>query len=221
MKLVISLSGGLDSSTLAYDLMNQGHELKAISFDYGQRHKKELESARKIAKHLGIEHQIIDVSFLKDLLPGSSLTDDKVKTPEGHYEEESMKDTVVPNRNMIFASILAAHAFALKYDGIALGVHGGDHAIYPDCRPDFIMTLEIALKVGNWDSDKFTVVAPYLTVDKASIVAQGLKSGVPYEDTWTCYKGEDKPCGKCGSCQERLEAFAENKATDPLTYQDA
>lgn len=221
MKYVVSLSGGMDSSTLVYYLLAEGHEVKAITFDYGQRHDREIESAKQIALHAGIEHDVIDVSFLKDLLPGSSLTDDSVAVPEGHYEAESMKDTVVPNRNMLFVSILAAHALAIKYDGIALGIHAGDHAIYRDCRPEWAARVLAAVKAGNWGADEFKLITPFESMTKGGICWLGLELDVPYKHTWTCYVGGDKACGKCGSCQERISSFTENGAVDPILYETA
>jgi len=219
MKYVVSLSGGMDSSTLIYDLLEKGNKVKAITFDYGQRHIKEINSAKDIALHAGIDHEVIDVSFLKALLPGSSLTDDKVAVPEGHYESESMKDTVVPNRNMIFTSILAAHALAIGYDGVALGIHAGDHAIYPDCRPEWAARVLAAVKVGNWEADEFQMITPFVDMSKTDICKRGLELGVPYELTTTCYNGGAEACGKCGSCQERLEAFRDSGAIDPISYE--
>lgn len=218
MNYVISLSGGMDSATLAYKLKAEGHVLKAVSFFYGQRHSKELECAKKIAKNLEIDHQIIDISFMQELLPGNALTDSEVDVPEGHYEEENMKQTVVPNRNVIFLNLLAAHALALGYDGVALGIHSGDHAIYPDCREGVIAMAAQVVREANWSAENFHVAMPYVNDSKIQIIGEGKNLGVPYEDTWTCYKGKEKACGKCGSCQERLEAFEVNNIKDPVNY---
>ena len=140
-KTIIVLSGGLDSSTLLYKLINEGKEVKAISFNYGQRHSKELEYAAKTCAKLNIEHKIVDMIFLKELVSNSALTSD-IAVPEGHYAGENMKQTVVPNRNMIMASIAIGWAVNEDFDEVALGVHAGDHAIYPDCRPEFIDALQ-------------------------------------------------------------------------------
>lgn len=207
MKIIHVLSGGLDSTVLLYKLIRKGHTVKCLSFDYGQRHKKELLMARETCKKLNIEHTIADISFINKLLQGSSLTSD-IEVPEGHYADENMKNTVVPNRNMIMASLAIGYAVSLDYDAISLGVHSGDHAIYPDCRPEFIKALRGISKVSNYKSIK--VITPFININKTEIVKQGIALGVNFSLTWTCYKGEEKPCGKCGSCVEREEAFSFN-----------
>jgi len=217
-KTICILSGGLDSTTLLYRLLKDPNrhvkrEVKAISFNYNQKHKIELLAAHLTCDKLGIEHKVIDVSFLKDLLSNSALTSD-MPVPEGHYESESMKQTVVPNRNMIMAAIAIGYAVNEDYNEIALGVHAGDHAIYPDCRPEFVAALRKIAKIANFEP--IEVYAPYLHKDKGDIVIEGTKLGVMYEYTHTCYNGEQIPCGKCGACQERAEAFAKAKRSDPL-----
>lgn len=216
-KTLAVVSGGMDSVTMLYDLHSQGHELEVISFDYGQRHVKELDVARKNAKKLGLKHSVIKMDFLADMLDASALTGD-IDVPEGHYEDESMKLTVVPNRNMIMASIAIGVAVNNGIANVALGVHSGDHAIYPDCRPEFIEKLNEVAKVANYDP--VNVIAPYIDKDKGDIVRRGLEVGVDYLDTWTCYKGEEVACGVCGSCQERLEAFEKNNTKDPVPYKE-
>jgi len=216
-KTIVVFSGGMDSTTLLYKCLDEvGGEtlkVKAISFDYNQRHKIELEKAKKTCKKLKIEHKIIDISSISEVLGGSALTED-IDVPEGHYEDENMKLTVVPNRNAIFASIAIAFAISSKFDRIALGVHAGDHAIYPDCRPEFIKALKALSAIANYES--IEIYAPYLNIDKAEILVDGKKLGVDYLLTHTCYKGTEKPCGKCGSCQERAEAFQKVNLVDPL-----
>lgn len=212
-KTVCVLSGGMDSATLAYLLTSVRDEVKAVSFFYGQRHRKELESAKAIAQMLGIDHKVIDISFLQELVSNSALTGD-IEVPEGHYEDENMKLTVVPNRNAIMANIAIGYAVNIGFDEIALGVHAGDHAIYPDCRPEFITALDAMSKIANFQP--VSVYAPFLTFDKGDICRLGTHMGVDYSKTWTCYKGQDKPCGKCGSCQERAEAFIKAGVKDPL-----
>lgn len=214
-KTVAVVSGGMDSITMLHDLVASGHDIEAISFNYGQRHSKELDVARENAETLGIPHKIIDVSFLADLLDQSALTGD-IDVPEGHYEDENMKLTVVPNRNMIMASIAIGRAVNNKASNIALGVHSGDHAIYPDCRPEFIKELNDVAQIANYQP--VNVLAPYIEMDKTSIIKRGLEVGVDYSKTWTCYKGEELACGACGSCQERLEAFKNNGIKDPVEY---
>jgi 7-cyano-7-deazaguanine synthase len=213
MKIICILSGGLDSTTLLYRLKASGYEIKAISFNYGQRHRKELIMANKTCEKLKIDHKIVDLTSIKDLLSNSSLTSD-IEVPEGHYEDESMKKTVVPNRNMIMASIAIGYAINIDFDTIALGVHSGDHAIYPDCRPEFIMALRKIAACCDYKT--IQILSPYLRSNKTNIVKDGIKLKVDYALTWTCYKGDIKPCGKCGSCQERAEAFKLNGIKDPL-----
>lgn len=206
MKLVLVYSGGLDSTTLLYWLRASGDEIHAISFDYGQRHRRELLAALAITTQLGIEHRIVNLSAIgRELLRGSSQTDDSVAVPHGHYAEETMKLTVVPGRNLIMASIALGWAASLKVDGIALGIHAGDHAIYPDCRVEWHAALEQIARINDWHS--LSVEAPFLDKSKIDIAKLALKLGVPIEQTWTCYEGGMEPCGKCGSCVERNEAL--------------
>jgi 7-cyano-7-deazaguanine synthase len=207
VKIIHVLSGGLDSTVVLYKLLKLNHEVKCLSFNYGQRHKKELIMAGLTCKKLGIEHETIDLSCINSLLQGSSLTSN-IEVPEGHYADSNMKNTVVPNRNMIMTSIAMGYAVSLDYDAISLGVHGGDHAIYPDCRPEFIKALRNISRVANYKPIK--IITPFLLVDKKEVVRQGLELGVDFNLTWTCYKGLAEPCGKCGSCVEREEAFRLN-----------
>jgi 7-cyano-7-deazaguanine synthase len=214
IKSVIVLSGGMDSTTLLYKLVvEEGKQVKAISFNYGQRHSRELEQAKKTCEKLGIEHKIVDLSFIKELVSNSALTGD-IKVPHGHYEDENMKLTVVPNRNMIMASIAIGWAVNEEYDEVALGVHAGDHAIYPDCRPDFIQALNDIAHVANFKPIR--IYAPFLHADKGDIAILGKELGVDYSLTHTCYEGTEIPCGKCGACQERAEAFEKAGSVDPV-----
>ncbi|MHA1821877.1 MAG: 7-cyano-7-deazaguanine synthase QueC [Promethearchaeota archaeon] len=215
---VLILSGGLDSTTLLYDLISQGKKVYAISFNYGQKHNKELEFAAKTCQKLNVPHKIVDLTGLQkaNIFGKSSLTSD-TEIPEGHYQEESMKSTVVPNRNMIMLSLAISYAISLNIDEVYYGAHAGDHAIYPDCRPTFVERMNAVAQVCHYYPIK--VIAPYLNISKADIVKKGLQLNVDYSLTWTCYKGGDKACGKCGSCVERREAFAMNNAKDPLEYE--
>lgn len=213
MKSIVVLSGGMDSTTLLYKLIAEGKEVKAISFNYGQKHVRELDVAAKTCAKLGVEHKIVDMSFLKDIVSNSALTSD-IAVPEGHYEDESMKKTVVPNRNMIMASIAIGWAVNEDYDEVALGVHAGDHAIYPDCRPAFVEALSAISAVANFKA--ISIYTPYLLLDKGDIALDGKALGVDYSLTHTCYNGTEIPCGKCGACQERAEAFAKAEAIDPI-----
>ena len=207
----------MDSVTMLHDLYEQGHELEVVSFDYGQRHAKELDVARANAEKLGLAHKVIEMQFLSQLLDKSALTGD-TDVPEGHYADENMKQTVVPNRNMIMASLAIGLAVNNGQEAIAMGVHSGDHAIYPDCRPEFISALRTTALIANYEP--IDVLAPYLKMDKGSIIKRGLEiPTMDYSETWTCYKGLVKACGECGSCQERLEGFAINGIEDPLEYE--
>lgn len=218
MRVILCYSGGMDSTVLLYYLRKECSEIKALSVNYGQKHLKELEAASAITKSLGVEHQSVDLSSVKPLLSGSALTDSKVKVPHGHYEAESMKSTVVPNRNMIFLSIAAAWSISSKFDGIALSVHGGDHAIYPDCRKEFIDSMKEALRVSDWNAQHLNLMAPFLEIKKTDICRIGAELGVPFEKTWSCYEGGVIHCGECGTCIERKEAFREAQIIDPTKY---
>jgi len=219
MKAVAIVSGGMDSVTLAHWLKAQGHDLYLVSFDYGQRHRRELECAKHQAQLLGAEHTVIDISGIRPLLKGSALTDE-VAVPHGHYAEESMRLTVVPNRNAIMLSIAWGLACSSGADLLACGVHAGDHHIYPDCRPDFITQLGEALLTGTEGHRKtgLGLIAPFVNKTKTDIAAIGGELGVPFEHTWTCYEGGEVHCGKCGSCNERQEAFRDSGVPDPTTY---
>jgi len=215
-KVVVIYSGGMDSFTVLNRALKDGKKVFALSFDYGQRHVKELECAASVCKSLKIDHKIIDISSINQLLAGSSLTDD-IEIPEGHYESENMKSTVVPNRNMILLSLAVGYAVSVGAAQVYYGAHSGDHAIYPDCRPEFVQKMNEVCQIANYESVE--IFSPYLAVNKAAILADGLDMGLDYSDTWTCYNGRTKACGKCGSCQERLEAFSENKMVDPISYE--
>jgi 7-cyano-7-deazaguanine synthase len=219
MKATVIVSGGMDSVTLAYWLKAEGYSIDMVSFDYGQRHRRELECAAYHAKALGAGYASIDISGIRPLLKGSALTDD-VPVPDGHYAAETMRLTVVPNRNAIMLSIAWGLACSSGADVLACGVHAGDHFIYPDCRPEFIEQLNLALRTGTVGhrSDELTLIAPFVSKTKTDIAAIGGALGVPFEHTWTCYKGGEFHCGECGSCTERKEAFRDSGVPDPTTY---
>lgn len=205
-RTLLILSGGMDSTTLLHHLRQKGDRILAISFDYGQRHRKELEYASRSCGRLEVEHRIVDIRNIGELLQGNALTSKDIEVPDGHYEDESMRLTVVPNRNMIMMAIAGGHAISEGCDRLAIAVHAGDHAIYPDCRPDFIEDFERAIKSGNYES--ISVYAPFLSWTKSEIVQLGLELGINYdEETWSCYKGGAEPCGTCGTCVERAEAL--------------
>ena len=216
-KAVVIFSGGMDSFTILNMAVKQGYQVFALSFNYGQRHKKELDYAARACANLGVAHKIIDISAINELIGGSSLTSD-LAVAEGHYAEESMKTTVVPNRNMILLSMAVGYAVSLGANKVFYGAHSGDHAIYPDCRPEFVEKMNDVCAIANYEAVE--IVTPFLHDSKIAILTAGLNMGLDYGQTWTCYNGREKACGKCGACQERLEAFAHNGSTDPLEYED-
>lgn len=215
-KVVVIFSGGMDSFTVLNLAVKQGLEVFALSFDYGQRHKKELDYAARACKALNVQHKVVDISAINQLIGGSSLTSD-IDVAEGHYEEDSMKSTVVPNRNMILLSMAVGYAVSIDANKVYYGAHSGDHAIYPDCRPEFVHKMNAVCAIANYEAVE--IVTPYLAVSKTTILTNGLAMGLDYNHTWTCYNGREKACGKCGACQERLEAFADNGLCDPLEYE--
>lgn len=215
-KVIVIYSGGMDSFTVLNKAIADGKQPLALSFDYGQRHKKELDYAARVCAELNVPHKIVDISAINALVGGSALTDD-IDVPEGHYEEPSMKTTVVPNRNMILLSMAVGYAVSEGASEVYYGAHSGDHAIYPDCRPEFVEKMNDVCQIANYDA--ITIVTPYLDVSKTAILTDGLAMGLDYGKTWTCYNGREKACGKCGACQERLEAFRDNGAVDPLSYE--
>ena len=221
-KAIVIVSGGLDSVSLAYLLHTEGYKLHVLSFDYGQRHKKELFFAHLCAQRLGAEFDVIDVSSISRFLKGSALTD-TIPVPEGHYAAPNMAITVVPNRNAIMLSVAFAVAVAEQATIVAVGVHSGDHFIYPDCRPDFIAAFDTMqrLAVEGFGDPNLKLEAPFAHLSKDQIVKLGTALGVPYADTWSCYKGDERHCGKCGTCVERKHAFRDALVVDPTQYEDA
>jgi len=219
MKTLVVCSGGLDSVSLAYRIAAEHQLTTLLSFDYGQRHRKELDSARACAERLNVPHQIIDIRTIGASLTGSALTDD-VDVPDGHYAEVTMKITVVPNRNAIMLAIAFGVAAAQKADAVALAVHGGDHFIYPDCRPGFIDTFQTMQNHALDGYADIKLLAPYVHASKADIVTDGAKYGTPFAATWSCYKGNEHHCGRCGTCVERREAFHLAGIEDPTFYED-
>jgi 7-cyano-7-deazaguanine synthase len=213
---VILLSGGLDSTVLLYHLLAEGMQVLALSVDYGQRHRRELEAARAIASRAGVEHRVADLSAITGLLGGSALTSAEIEVPLGHYEDETMKATVVPNRNMLLLALATAWAISTGSDAVAYAAHSGDHAIYPDCRPEFAEAMAQAISLCDWHS--VTLLRPFVGMTKAEIVRRGVELGAPLEMTWSCYQGKTVHCGACGTCVERREAFVLAGAPDPTEY---
>jgi 7-cyano-7-deazaguanine synthase len=226
MKLdgVAIVSGGLDSVTMLHHLRETGARPQVLSFDYNQKHVKELNFAMLAAERLELPWSLIDLSSVGELLASasSSLVNDKVAVPEGHYADDTMKATVVPNRNMIMASIAAGICIAQDGYWVAAGPHNGDAAIYPDCRPVFWHSLEDSIRIANkgflphgWHFE-----LPFIYWSKNDIALEAKRLKVPVELTWSCYKGGDKHCGRCGTCVERLEAMSHAGIDDPTEYED-
>ena len=237
---VLSLSGGMDSSTLLLHLLSKGYEVTALGFDYGQKHKVELQRAKSLVEYLQskdqkVIHQVIKLEGLSRLL-NSSLVEGGNNVPEGHYEQDNMKETVVPNRNKIFSSLIQAVALSVATKGeksevvIAMGIHAGDFAVYPDCRQEFREVDMEAFRIGNWDSELVSFYTPYLQVTKLQILEDGLvcceKLGLNFDEVYkrtnTSYK--PYPSGnsdyKSAASVERIEAFINLGRKDPIQYED-
>lgn len=216
MNIVVILSGGMDSTTLLYHHLRNGDTVKALSIDYGQKHKKEIDFAKKTCAKLNIDHRVADLSGITDLIDSSALTGIG-DVPEGHYADDSMKATVVPNRNMIMMAVAIGWAINEGFDGVSYGAHFGDHAIYPDCRTEFADAMDRV--AGLCDYEPVSIYRPFITLTKDEICAIGDSLGVDWGDTWSCYNGRDAHCGKCGTCVERIEAFKLAKVEDPTAYE--
>jgi 7-cyano-7-deazaguanine synthase len=224
LKAVVLLSGGLDSSTVLYQAKADGCECYAISFDYQQRHRRELECAVAIARCAGVkEHQI--VSFDLRQWGGSALTDDDLDLPERRslaQMSERIPITYVPARNTIFLSFGLSYAEAIGARSVYLGVNALDYSGYPDCRPDYIQAMQTVFELGTKqgrEGQPIEIVTPLINLKKTAIIELGNQLGVPWEKTWSCYAGSDSACGVCDSCQLRLTAFADLGLNDPLPYQ--
>ena len=227
---LVILSGGLDSTVLAYATARE-RPVDLLTFDYGQRHRREIHSARATAERLGARHDVVDLRGVGALISRRSALTGAEPVPNGHYAEESMKVTVVPNRNMIMLAIAAGVALDREIRTVAFAVHAGDHAIYPDCRPVFVEALDRALGLADWSPVR--LLRPFVNLSKAAIVALGQGLRVPFGGTWSCYRGgedqraharEDETgsgpvhCGECGTCVERREAFWIADVPDPTRY---
>ena len=212
---VIIVSGGMDSITLLYD--HKDEIALGISFDYGSNHNaREIPFAKMHCERLGIKHITINLDFMHQYFM-SSLLDGAEAIPEGHYADDNMKSTVVPFRNGIMLSIAIGIAESNNLDQVFIANHGGDHTIYPDCRPEFINAIDAAATAGTYNNVK--VVAPYTKITKSDIARIGKKLGIDYTETWSCYKGGEVHCGKCGTCVERVEALAEAGIEDKTIYE--
>lgn len=216
MKVVVLVSGGMDSVCALADAMQTHEVVGALSFDYGSKHNHcEIPMARWQAEHYGVPHRVISLEFMNELFD-SHLLKSGGEIPEGHYEEESMKQTVVPFRNGIMLSIAAGYAESQGAEGLVIAAHSGDHAIYPDCRETFLAPMAEAICAGTYAG--IEVLRPFVNVRKEDIAARGAALGVDFAHTWSCYKGGDTHCGKCGTCTERKEAFALAGVKDPTVY---
>ncbi len=212
----IIVSGGMDSITLLYE--QRERIALGISFDYGSNHNaREIPFAELHCKRLGIKHITVKLDFMHQYFK-SSLLDGADAIPEGHYADDNMKSTVVPFRNGIMLSIAAGIAESQGLSNVFMANHGGDHTIYPDCRPEFVGAINDAIRLGTYAN--VTVSAPYTDITKGDIARCGAALGIDYGETWSCYKGGDKHCGKCGTCVERREALAEAGVTDATEYEE-
>jgi 7-cyano-7-deazaguanine synthase len=213
---VVLVSGGMDSVTALYEAAAQGPVVAALSFDYGAKHhERELPMARWHADKLGIRHVIIRLPFLVEHFE-SALLQGGAEIPKGHYEEESMKQTVVPFRNGILLAIAAGFAESNQAAGLVIAAHAGDHAIYPDCREGFMLSMAEAIRLGTYA--EVNLLRPFIGLSKGQIASKGAALGVDFAQTWSCYVGGEQHCGECGTCVERREAFLEACLVDPTAY---
>jgi len=212
-KCLCIVSGGMDSTTLLYYMVNQHYETYALTFDYGQKHRKEIMFAKWHCRQLNVKHKLIDIKNIGKLL-NSSLTNKHIEIPDGMYNEEVMRITVVPNRNMIMLSIAMGYALSLGIDNITYANHAGDHFCYYDCREEFVNKINDLAK--SVDEKQLNILTPFLKLTKADILKLGIGFKIDYSKTTSCYKGGDEPCNKCGTCTERTEAFIQNSIMDPI-----
>lgn len=212
----VLLSGGLDSTTALALRHAAGTAALAVSVNYGQRHARELDAAAAIAARYDVDHTVIDLAGWGRMLSGSALTDPDVAVPHGHYADESMRATIVPNRNAVLLMAAAGVALAEGCDTVVTAVHAGDHPVYPDCRPAFITAAKAAMELGT--DGKVTLDAPFVAMSKTAIAGLGAELSAPLGSTWSCYEGGQHHCGRCGTCVERREAFTDAGIPDPTVY---
>ena len=214
--VVVLVSGGMDSVTALYQAASEGPVAAALSFDYGSKHAaRELPEAAWHAARLGIRHVVLPLPFMASHF-SSALLQGGGAIPSGHYEEESMKQTVVPFRNGILLAIAGGLAESCGASGVVIAAHAGDHAIYPDCREDFMLAMSDAIRLGTYA--EVGLLRPFIRMNKAEIAARGAALGVDYARTWSCYVGAEIHCGECGTCVERREAFLNAHLPDPTQY---
>jgi 7-cyano-7-deazaguanine synthase len=215
-KVVVLVSGGMDSVAALYEAREQNQVVGSLSFNYGSKHNhKEIPFAAWHCSQLGIPHRVIALDFVGELFK-SDLLKSGGAVPDGHYEEQSMKQTVVPFRNGIMLSIAGGYAESIEAQGLVIAAHAGDHAIYPDCREDFMKSMADAIRLGTYA--QVEILRPFIRLTKAQIAVRGHQLGVDFSKTWSCYKGEDIHCGTCGTCVERREAFMMAGLPDPTIY---
>lgn len=215
-KSIVLLSGGIDSTVLLAKLVAEGRSVLAMGVDYGQRHRCEIDAARAVCERLGVEYRLADLRSLAPFFGKNSLTDSGVPVYEGAYDEAGMKTTVVPARNLVLIALATAWAISEKCDTIAYAAHGGDHTIYPDCRPEFAEKLDAVVQISDWHHVQLE--RPFVDMDKEAIVRLGAELKAPLELTWSCYNGGKTHCGKCSTCVERREAFRAAGVNDPTLY---
>lgn len=217
-KVVVLVSGGMDSVAALYEAHQSYTVVGALSFDYGSKHNhKEIPFALWHSQKLGIPHRTIVLDFVGQLFK-SDLLQSGGAIPDGHYEQQSMKQTVVPFRNGIMLSIAGGYAESIEAAGLVIAAHSGDHAIYPDCREDFMKAMADAIRLGTYAA--VDILRPFIRNTKAEIARRGSELGVDFSQTWSCYKGGQTHCGTCGTCVERREAFELAGLPDPTTYLD-
>jgi 7-cyano-7-deazaguanine synthase len=219
MKVIVLLSGGMDSVTALYDAKQDHEVLGAVSFHYGSKHNdREIPFAAHHAAAAGVRHTVIPLDFI-----GESFKSDLLRSggeiPRGHYAEDSMKKTVVPFRNGIMLAIAAGFAESIEAQGLVIAAHAGDHAIYPDCREEFMQAMADAIRLGTYA--RLEILRPFIALTKADIVRRGTELGIDYAQTWSCYVGGENHCGECGTCVERREAFLLAGVPDPTPYASA
>jgi len=217
MKVIVLCSGGMDSTTALHWARREHTVVATMSFDYGAKHNhRELPFAAEQARSAGLRHEVVGLDFVNRLFV-SGLLQSGGAIPEGHYEAASMQQTVVPFRNAIMLAIACGWAESLGAEGLVIAAHGGDHAIYPDCREDFMRALGAAMRLGTYAGVQ--LLRPFIAMNKAEIAALGARLGVDFARTWSCYKGGSRHCGKCGTCVERREAFLLAGLADPTDYE--
>ena len=216
MKVCVLLSGGMDSVAALYEVLGQHEVVACLSFDYGSKHNsREIPFAKLHADRNGVVHHTIPLDFMNTLFK-SDLLKSGGEIPDGHYAEQTMKQTVVPFRNGIMLAIAAGYAECVEAQGLVIAAHSGDHAIYPDCREPFMQAMGTAMEQGTYA--KIQLLRPFIGTDKTGIAKRGVELGIDFSETWSCYKGGEVHCGTCGTCVERREAFILAGLQDPTIY---